>query len=151
MANGDRFRYLLQCASVLLLAGWMSCLAGQDRVPASVWEGIYTNEQAARGEAAYRQACASCHGARMEGRGHTPPLAGSDFTEDWDCTSVSDLFEKIQISMPADRPGLLSEMQSAAILAYILRFNNFPAGSKELPANADALRGILFDVDSISQ
>jgi cytochrome c len=144
---GGRFGHRLYSVPVLLLAGWVFCLSGQDKAPSSVWDGIYTNEQAARGEAAYRGACASCHGAKLEGRGQTPPLAGADFTSDWDGMSVGDLFEKIQLSMPADRPGQLSEGQNAGILAYLLKFNAFPPGARELPANADALRGILFDAE----
>jgi cytochrome c len=136
---------------MLLLAGWTYCLSGQESPPVSVWDGIYTGEQAVRGEAAYREACASCHGAKLEGRGQTPPLAGSDFTSDWDGMSVGDLFDKIQISMPADRPGKLTESQNAGILAYILKSNNFPTGKKELPAGADALRGIRFDAAKASK
>jgi cytochrome c len=125
----------------------ISTLIGQDKAPQSIWDGIYTDRQAARGEADYRDACASCHGQKLDGRGQIPPLAGSDFTSNWNGMTVGDLFEKIQVSMPADRPGQLSQEQNAGILAYILKCNKFPSGSKELPANADALRSIRFDAD----
>lgn len=128
--------------SVLVLA---SCLSAQDQTPRSVWDGIYTPAQAMRGEAGYREACQSCHGATLDGSGQMPPLAGSEFTMNWNGMTVGDLFEKIQTSMPADRPGQLSKEQNAAILAYILNFNKFPAGHNDLPANADALKGIRFD------
>ncbi len=59
--------------------------------------------------------------------------------------SVGDLFEKIQVSMPADRPGQLTKDQNAGILAYILKSNKFPAGAKDLPASADAVRNIRFE------
>ena len=59
--------------------------------------------------------------------------------------SVGDLFEKIQVSMPADRPGQLTKDQNAGILAYILKSNKFPAGAKELPASADAMRYVRFE------
>lgn len=90
-------------------------LVGQDKPSASVWDGVYTGQQAARGEAAYREACMSCHGEKLEGRGQTPPLVGSDFTSNWNGMSVGDLFEKIQVSMPADRPGQLTKDQNAGI------------------------------------
>ena len=126
----------------IVCAGYLSA---QDQTSRSVWDGIYTEAQAARGEAGYREACASCHGATLDGSGQIPPLAGSEFTMNWNGMTVGDLFEKMQTSMPADRPGQLSEAQNAAILAYILQFNKFPAGRNELPSNADALKSIRFD------
>jgi S-disulfanyl-L-cysteine oxidoreductase SoxD len=110
----------------------------------SAWEGIYTPDQAARGEAAYRARCASCHGASLEGSEDAPPLIGRDFALDWNCANIADLFEKIQFTMPANRPGLLSQEQVADILAYILQANRFPAGRSALPSDVDGLRGIRF-------
>jgi S-disulfanyl-L-cysteine oxidoreductase SoxD len=129
------------------MASLISSLTGQDKAPQSVWDGIYTDRQAARGEADFRDACASCHGQKLDGRGQIPPLAGSDFTSNWNGMTVGDLFEKIQVSMPADRPGQLNKEQNAGILAYILKFNKFPAGSQGLPANEGALRSIRFDAE----
>ena len=133
--------------SVIVLVSWMSCLSAQDKTPRSVWDGIYSDNQAARGEADFREACASCHGQKLEGRGQIPPLAGTDFISNRNGMTVGDLFEKIQVSMPADRPGQLGKEQNAGILAYILKFNKFPSGNKDLPADAEALRGIRFDAD----
>jgi hypothetical protein len=58
---------------------------------------------------------------------------------------VDDLFEKMQSSMPADQPGKLSREENADILAFLLGFNAFPAGSKELPSDAVALQKIRFE------
>ncbi|MBV9745985.1 MAG: cytochrome c, partial [Acidobacteriia bacterium] len=69
---------------------------------------------------------------------------GRDFANDWNCANIADLFEKIQFTMPTDRPGRLSREQIADVLAYILRANRFPAGASALPASADELRGIRF-------
>lgn len=110
----------------------------------SAWEGIYTTDQATRGEAEYRARCAACHGASLEGSEGAPPLTGRDFAVDWNCANIADLFEKIQFTMPANRPGRLSQEQTADILAYVLKANRFPAGTSVLPASADGLRGIRF-------
>jgi mono/diheme cytochrome c family protein len=123
----------------------MNLASGQDRSPSSVWDGLYTQAQAERGEAAYRQACASCHGDTLEGQGQTPSLVGADFVSNWNGMPVGDLFDKIQTTMPADRPGQLSKEQNAQILAYILKSNKFPNGSQDLPAGGDALTGIRFE------
>ena len=112
---------------------------------ASVWDGIYSAEQARKGEALYRQECASCHGEKLEGRGQAPPLTGNDFAMDWNGMTLGDLFEKMQTSMPADQPGHLSREQNATLLAFILNANQFPAGSAELPADGERLRQIRFE------
>jgi len=111
----------------------------------SVWDGVYTPDQANRGKDAYNKACASCHGVALDGSGAVPPLSGPDFKSDWNGQTADDLFEKMQTSMPADRPGQLSREQNADILAFLLSSNGFPAGQKELPTDAAALQKIRFE------
>jgi mono/diheme cytochrome c family protein len=123
----------------LVIAGLSSSVLGQDR-----GGGLYSLAQAERGEAGYRQACASCHGDTLEGQGQTPSLEGAEFTARWNGLPIGELFDKIQMSMPADRPGQLTREQNAEILAYILKANKFPSGSQELPNSAEALKGLNF-------
>ena len=135
-------------ASLAFLGGLVSYLLAQENsVWPSVWDGVYTASQATRGEAAYRANCASCHGAKLEGQGQVPPLTGRDFKWDWDLMGVDNLFEKMLFTMPLNRQGQLSATREAEILAYILKFNRFPAGSKELPADAEQLRVVLFEAE----
>jgi S-disulfanyl-L-cysteine oxidoreductase SoxD len=47
--------------------------------------------------------------------------------------------------MPADNPGKLNRQQNADILAYILKFDSYPAGRVELPTQTDALQQIRFE------
>jgi mono/diheme cytochrome c family protein len=112
---------------------------------ASVADGIYTDDQAKQGGQDYQKECASCHGAELEGRGQAPPLAGDDFQLNWKGMTVGDLFDKIQSSMPADKPGQLSTDENAGILAYILQMNKFPSGKTALPGDVEALRKITFE------
>jgi mono/diheme cytochrome c family protein len=135
--------YLWRRGRILLLVV-AACLAGRAEFPPTVWDGIYTDSQAQHGAIAYHRYCASCHGLKLEGTFDGPSLVGSDFEEDWDLTNVGELVDEIQLAMPANRPGQLSAETNAAILAYILKANKFPAGSKALPAGADPLRGIVF-------
>jgi len=108
---------------------------------ASVWDGIYSSDQAAKGAVAYTANCASCHGPKMQGKGQTPPLEGNEFLSNWTGMTVGDLFDKIQTSMPADRPGQVN----AAILAYIFQSNKFPSGEHELGTDSEALGRIHID------
>jgi len=111
----------------------------------SVWDGVYTSEQAQRGEALYTRQCARCHGAQLTGGEAAPPLAGGDFLSNWNGLTVGDLFERIRVSMPADRPGQLTREQNADILAHILRANQFPPGKSELEQQTEVLKQIRIE------
>lgn len=112
---------------------------------ASVWDGVYTEEQATRGGPLYSQYCASCHGPELMGGEMAPPLASGDFLSGWDGLTVGDLFERIRISMPQNAPGSLSGQQNADILAFMFSANKFPAGQTELSNSAMMLKAIKFE------
>jgi len=107
-----------------------------------VWDGVFTEEQAKRGEAAYLQECVNCHGPALEGGDMTPSLVGGVFTSNWNDLSVGDLFERIRITMPLDRPGKLSRQQNADVIAFVLKANSFPAGATDLSRDLAALKQI---------
>jgi len=117
-----------------------ACLAGMvlglEAADPSVWDGVYTAEQTRRGETAYLQTCASCHGTALEGGDMTPPLVGGAFTSNWNDLTVGDLFDRIRTTMPLDNPGRLSRTQTADVIAFVLKANNWPAGPTELPADS---------------
>ncbi len=115
------------------------------QAPRSLWDGVYTQEQAQRGAALYSDACASCHGTALTGGESAPPLAGGEFFSNWNGLTVGDLFERIRVTMPADRPGRLTREQDADILAHILNVNRFPTGKTELEHQTEALKQIRFD------
>jgi mono/diheme cytochrome c family protein len=110
----------------------------------SQWDGVYTQEQAKRGDALYAEHCASCHGADMNGGEMAPGLTGGEFSANWNDLSLGDLFERMRVSMPQNAPGSLSRAQNADILAYILSKGNYPAGKTELPQATDVLNTIKF-------
>src|SRR3984893_5314784 len=112
----------------------------------SIWDGIYTEEQATRGKGLYSQECASCHGGELTGGEMAPPLAGGEFMAGWDGLTVGDLFERVRISMPQNAPGSLSGQQNADILAFVFSSNKFPAGETEMPREAGILKTIKFEV-----
>jgi cytochrome c len=116
----------------------------------SVWDGVYTEEQALRGKNLYAQQCASCHSPDLTGGASggdvAPPLAGSEFMTGWDGLTVGDLFDRIRISMPQDSPGSLSDQQSSDVLAFLLATNKLPAGTTELAKETMALKTITFAV-----
>jgi mono/diheme cytochrome c family protein len=111
----------------------------------SVWDGVYTEAQAKRGEAVYRQNCAACHGVTLEGIETAGPLTGARFTANWNGVTVGDLLERVRVSMPNDRPGTLSRQQTADVLAFVFSVNRFPAGKAELARQTELLKQIKFD------
>ena len=108
----------------------------------SVWAGVYTAAQVARGDIAYRQECGSCHGAALEGGDMTPALTGAVFTSNWNDLTVGDLFDRIRITMPLDRPGKLTRQQNADVIAFLLNANGWPEGKTELVVDLGALKQI---------
>lgn len=111
----------------------------------SVWDGVYTEEQAKRGETISKEECVRCHGQDLSGGEEAPPLAGAGFVANWNGSTMGDLFERIRISMPTDAPGRLTRQENADALAYILSLNRFPAGKTELDRQSDALKQIKFE------
>ena len=110
----------------------------------SVWDGVYSREQAGRGQTAYNSKCARCHGENLMGGEDSPALVDRDFLEKWNGKSVGSLVETIRKTMPSDGPGKLTRQQSTDITAYLLSANGFPAGNGDLASDADVLSEILF-------
>ncbi len=111
----------------------------------SVNDGVFTAEQATKGDAAYKEQCAACHGDNLEGTGPMPALAGKDFMANWQGKTVWDLFEKTQTSMPATAPGSLSPEQTAEIVAYMLSTGKAPAGTAVLDTKQESLSLITLE------
>src|SRR3989442_10329182 len=80
--------------------------AAHAQQPRTVRDGVYTTEQATRGQALYMERCSSCHGATLGGD-IAPPLTGGDFVKVWG-GPLSELVNKIQNTMPANDPGNLT-------------------------------------------
>jgi quinoprotein glucose dehydrogenase len=111
----------------------------------SVWDGVFSADQAKRGQARYRELCASCHGDTLEGGESAPPLAGGEFLSNWNTLSVGDLFDRTRSTMPQSKPGSLSREANAEILAYLLSANQFPAGKEALPQSSEVLKEIRIE------
>jgi alcohol dehydrogenase (cytochrome c) len=103
----------------------------------------YTRDQAAQGQAAYAQACASCHGQNLDDGQFAPPLKGSAFREQWGARPVEELFLYTSNKMPPASPGSLGAERYAQILAHVFAQNGMAPGTEALPSEAEALRGMV--------
>jgi mono/diheme cytochrome c family protein len=112
----------------------------------SVWDGVYTAEQATSGQATYNAECASCHGDQLNGGEMAPPLAGGEFMSNWNGLTVGDLFERIRTGMPPGVPSKVGRDAKVTIVAYILQYNKFPAGTTALPEQTESMKQIKIEM-----
>lgn len=129
---------IILTAVILILTPAMAF--AQTRV--SIWDGVYSEDQAARGRTLYMQNCSRCHGTDLSGNFETPPLVGR-FMPYWSGSTLDALFDYVSTAMPLDRPGSLGPTANTDIVAYMLKSNEIPAGAQEL--TAARLKAINFD------
>jgi alcohol dehydrogenase (cytochrome c) len=121
--------------AALLGAIWMSHAFAQTRAP-----GPFTDAQAQAGQGVYNSRCAVCH----DGGGESPRLVGATFMDGWKARTTKDLYGRIKTTMPLTNPGSLSDADTAAVVAYILKSNGAAAGNAPLTsATAVAISGIV--------
>jgi hypothetical protein len=108
----------------------------------SVLDGVYTRAQADRGVAAYTEHCARCHRDDLRGNPEAMPLTGTRFTDTWREDTLFSLFDHMATRMPREPRTTLPTPMYVDILAFILQFNGYPAGEREL--TADNLTAVYF-------
>ena len=119
-------------AAAALTAAAAAGLYAQEK--RSVWDGVYSEEQAARGKDEYEYNCGNCHIHDLSGDSikEVPALAGPDFMAKWAGKSVKELLDYMATNMPQDSRGTLGAKTYADIAAYVLKVNTFPAGAEAL-------------------
>lgn len=119
-----------------------SAPAGAQTAPQrSSTAGVYSAEQALRGQDVYLGQCRSCHVPDSH--------SGATFQAAWNGKSLAELFGYIRERMPKSEPGTLSDQEYIDVLTYLLKLNRMPPGDTDLPADADTLKGIRFDARPI--
>ena len=130
--------------ALCLIVRWSA--ASETALGQSVRVGVYTAEQALRGQQQYDVFCSGCHGPDLEGAGvDVPALADTAFVRKWSGRSLRDIFDLIKMSMPENAPGSLGDRAYADLLAYILQANGLPAGPVTLEADRERLATIVFE------
>jgi mono/diheme cytochrome c family protein len=113
----------------------------------SVWDRVYTDSQAERGELLYARHCEQCHGSGLEGDAvsEVPALAGDPFLQRWSSHTVDELVARMVRSMPEPAPGSLSRTEYVQLAAYILKANRFPSGFEAIGTDAERLRLLVIE------
>jgi mono/diheme cytochrome c family protein len=123
-----------------LLGVFFATLTGQ--ALSTVKDGVYTDEQAKRGETVYAEKCAACHGHDLSGAGFAPALNGDPFAQSWLDRKLDELADRVKDTMPADKPGSLAPETNIDIVAFLLKSNGYPAGTRPLSAETADLHQI---------
>jgi S-disulfanyl-L-cysteine oxidoreductase SoxD len=116
---------------------------------ATIRDGVFTAEQARRGELAYTGPCDRCHGYKLDGASDdpdmlpAPPVAGPKFLRKWNGRTLAALVEYLRVTMPANNPGYLRDGEWADIVAYMLAVSGMPAGEGALPPDLATLARIV--------
>ena len=105
----------------------------------TVADGIYTEEQATRGAAAYDGICSGCHRPDLGGA-NGPALRGERFARIFAGKDLKTFYTKVATTMPRGAPASLGDNVYLDIVAHVLRENGFPAGQQEL--TTDGLSGV---------
>ena len=129
------------CAALTAVSG-LQIVRAQAK---SVAEGVYTEEQATKGVALYKEQCAACHGDDLKGNDPIPGLAGEGFMSNWSGKTLGELYEKINMTMPALNPGSLTPDQTSQLIAAMLSTSKYPAGKTALANSMDALNAIKIE------
>jgi polar amino acid transport system substrate-binding protein len=116
----------LAAASIAVVAA-MALLSPPSSAAGSA--ASFTGAQAAAGAKTFAAKCAQCHGAKLEGVS-APALKGASLTSTGQNTG--ELFKFITEQMPAGNPGSLSKPEYVNVMAFLLKENGTPAGSKPL-------------------
>jgi alcohol dehydrogenase (cytochrome c) len=92
----------------------------------------FTQQQARRGQAAYAESCALCHGPHLIDGQFGPPVKGNVFKAHWHDQTPQALWSAIIKRMPPASPGSLDGRTYTDVGAYLLQENGEHAGSAEL-------------------
>jgi mono/diheme cytochrome c family protein len=102
----------------------------------SVAVGVYTEEQAKRGQDTFETICAECHKQEW--------FAGDEFKAHWAYGEVFWVYDFVRKNMPYEAAGTLAPQAYRDVVAYILKLRGFKAGSYELPTTDDGWMQLVF-------
>ena len=140
--NGSHVRAIQVAAFAVFVLALVSSLRAsqaQNGAGRTVWDGVFTTDQASRGRTFFSASCAECHGATLQG-GEGKPLSGDQFWSDWRESTVGELLTYVSKNMPYSEDGSLAGTLSPStyvdIVAHMLERNGLPAGAQELTAES---------------
>ena len=123
---------LLAAAALAVVASAAVPEPAQAAQSKTVWDGVYTEGQAARGAVSFGAYCARCHDAGPNDGEEGRPLAGRAFWQSYRESTVDHLLDYVSRNMPNGAGGTLGANTYVDLVAFILSRNEIPAGAAEL-------------------
>jgi ankyrin repeat protein len=108
----------------------------------TIWDGVFTDQQAQRGQQVYQRACAACHLDSLQGDAVSPPLTGSGFLARFTGQSAHEMVQNLRASMPQNAPDSLGDRAYIDLVSYLLKANGSKTGALELPLDVAELEKI---------
>ena len=128
------YRLLTPSLMIVLLltsAGRVLMNAQAPAAGRTVWDGVYTDAQAARATSTFNSVCSNCH--TLSAQGTQKPLSGEKFWEKFTQKTVGELLTYVKTNMPNGvNAGSLSPATYNDLVALILKSNGFPTGTTEV-------------------
>ena len=112
------------------------CLPVRVRTKAARFKRLVHQGAGSERSKVYQTACASCHGAQLQGGGG-PALVGKQFWLTYGGKKVSTLWSNVHTEMPMSAPGSVSAKNSTNVMAFLLQKNGVAAGTTPLDDTAD--------------
>jgi ankyrin repeat protein len=109
----------------------------------TIWDGVFTEQQAQRGQQVYQRACAACHLDSLQGDDVSPTLVGSAFLARFTGQSAHEMVQNLRASMPQNAPDSLGDRAYIDLVSYLLKANGTKAGALELPLDVAELERIV--------
>ncbi|MEX1032808.1 MAG: hypothetical protein WDZ30_05570 [Cellvibrionaceae bacterium] len=123
-------RFLPQSLSLMIGSLVCACTFAEQ---ATTQDGVYTEEQAQRGQAVYEQHCKLCHDTQFY----------QTKFQVWNNQPLSALYDSVSFSMPESNPGGLPLQDYTDVMAYIFSLLEYPAGDKELSHTDGSMSNII--------
>src|SRR5688572_21397976 len=128
--TGAGGRLVLLASALFLASAGHVVMTAQAPPGRTVWDGVYTDAQAARATGIFSASCSNCHTLTSEGN---RPLTGDKFWEGYTQKTVGDLLSFVKTNMPNGiNAGTLPASTYNDLVALILKSNGFPAGKTEV-------------------
>lgn len=109
----------------------------------TIFDGVYTEEQADRGMGFFGTDCATCHSNTARGSSAAPGLIGYTLDSKYADQPLYTYFDYMRSNMPPGNAGWFTDQEYADIVAYLLELHGAPAGDTELEGTEEALSAIM--------
>lgn len=113
---------------------------GADR---TIFDGVFTAEQAAAGREHYMSVCVSCHENTARGGPGAPGLIAFTLNNKYAGQPLFVYFDYMRQNMPPGQGGWFIDEEYAEIVAFLLELHGAPAGETELPSDEEGLNAIM--------